>query len=119
MKATHQLIGHLSIGVGHCFRILQCGVFFRVEKVALAPSFECFDLAVEPARSASVAKLMSTQKRHQLICETRTVAKERSTGSSGLLRRSTTAHTAAMAMNSLGTRAHSKAGLRTWPYLRF
>ena len=41
--------------------------------------------AIETERLARVAELMSTQKRHQLICETLTVTNERKTGLNGEL----------------------------------
>jgi len=79
-----------------------------LENVAVAPGTERIDLGLRSARRASVAELISTQKRHPFNCDTRTVTSERRTGSRGLRRRSSTPYRIATAMNSFGTRPHSR-----------
>jgi hypothetical protein len=74
---------------------------------------------MEPALFANTAELMSTQKRQQFICDTRTVTKERIMGSNGLLFLSSTPYSIATAMNSFGTLAQSNPGFRTCPYFLF
>jgi hypothetical protein len=64
-------------------------------------------------------ELRSTQNLHQLICDTRTVTSERSTGLSGERRRSSAPYKSATVRNKSGERAHSRAGFRTCLYLRF
>jgi hypothetical protein len=82
----HLLIFYFQIGSRHRLCVVKNRLLAAVKQVALPPAI----LSRLTPRLRSVAEFISTQKGHELICDTRTVTSERSAGSIGEVRRSIT-----------------------------